>query len=620
MAELQKLAFGGDEIQYNQLPGLGSRFALGSRDIQEVAPVAINVAALGTRHASPALEEVTAASVQNSGLYEPEVKAKAKPKHTEKEPALLDVTATPTSGTAEEQFISLAESPKISATAATPKGTEQGSQALAEQTTAVSPAGRELPWNQASAHIRSPLLRLHTEIVEFCRFLEPTPAEAAMREAATQRVRQAIIDVFPTASVQVFGSYVTGLYLPTSDIDLVVMDSRAADVKIALYAVSRKLHELGMARGTQVVAKAKVPIIKFIEHESNVNFDISFDVPNGPIAAGFVRDLMDTLPPMKPLVLVLKIFLQQRGFNEVYQGGIGSYALFVMVAAFLLVHPSRHPHRAGSQRAGVLEKSMGVLLVDFLRLFGRTLNSEDVGISCTSGGYFFNKLDMDKAQFARPYMLCVEDPADADNDLSKGSYNFPKVKQAWDFAYQQLTADSDASESLLERIIRVDTVLTDRPRPKDPPVPEQLEQHIRDVMHHRSKRSRHEGACNERKQRHRGKEKDRDGSRHKDKKQRRERSLEFADPDLDVPKDRARQRSHRSSSKEEERGPKREGSHRSSSKDDKRSRKRHKEKDRAKDRHHTLVKHHRSDHHRSSNDRSSSDRHQPKHIRFSEHE
>lgn len=73
MAELQKLAFGGDEIQYNKLPGLGSRFALGSRDIQEVAPVAINVAALDTRHASPALAEVVAASVQNSGPSELEV-------------------------------------------------------------------------------------------------------------------------------------------------------------------------------------------------------------------------------------------------------------------------------------------------------------------------------------------------------------------------------------------------------------------------------------------------------------------------------------------------------------------------------------------------------------------
>ena len=51
---------------------------------------------------------------------------------------------------------------------------------------------------------------MHAEIVEFCRFLEPTAQEAAMREAATERVRQAIINIFPTASVQVFGSFVTG--------------------------------------------------------------------------------------------------------------------------------------------------------------------------------------------------------------------------------------------------------------------------------------------------------------------------------------------------------------------------------------------------------------------------
>lgn len=32
----------------------------------------------------------------------------------------------------------------------------------------------------------------------------------------------------------------------------------------------------------QVIAKAKVPIIKFEEAESGYNFDISFDVANGP--------------------------------------------------------------------------------------------------------------------------------------------------------------------------------------------------------------------------------------------------------------------------------------------------------------------------------------------------
>lgn len=49
------------------------------------------------------------------------------------------------------------------------------------------------------------------EAVEFCRFLEPTTEEAAMREAATQRVREVILSIWPQASVQVFGSFVTGI-------------------------------------------------------------------------------------------------------------------------------------------------------------------------------------------------------------------------------------------------------------------------------------------------------------------------------------------------------------------------------------------------------------------------
>ena len=43
-----------------------------------------------------------------------------------------------------------------------------------------------------------------------------------------------------------------GLYLPTSDIDLVVMDSGAPDVKMALRALSRKLSESAIATNIQV--------------------------------------------------------------------------------------------------------------------------------------------------------------------------------------------------------------------------------------------------------------------------------------------------------------------------------------------------------------------------------
>jgi non-canonical poly(A) RNA polymerase PAPD5/7 len=76
------------------------------------------------------------------------------------------------------------------------------------------------------------------------------------------------------------------------------------------------------------------------------------------------------------------VFLTQRELNEVYAGGIGSYSLIIMVAAFLQMHSSRRPPAAGggggggrkrgrsmggADVAGSLEANLGLLLVDFMR-------------------------------------------------------------------------------------------------------------------------------------------------------------------------------------------------------------------------------------------------------------
>ena len=63
---------------------------------------------------------------------------------------------------------------------------------------------------------------------------------------------------------------------------------------------------------------------------------------------------------------------------QVYSGGIGSYALLVMVAAFLLLHPSH----ADDTAPGAAEANLGILLLDFFRLYGRSLNAAEVGVSC----------------------------------------------------------------------------------------------------------------------------------------------------------------------------------------------------------------------------------------------
>lgn len=64
--------------------------------------------------------------------------------------------------------------------------------------------------------------RLHEEMLDLYEWLRPSPLEKALRHRVFERVRGVIERVWPSAKVAVFGSLFTGLFLPTSDIDVVV--------------------------------------------------------------------------------------------------------------------------------------------------------------------------------------------------------------------------------------------------------------------------------------------------------------------------------------------------------------------------------------------------------------
>jgi non-canonical poly(A) RNA polymerase PAPD5/7 len=67
----------------------------------------------------------------------------------------------------------------------------------------------------------------------------------------------------------------------------------------------------------QVIAKARVPIVKFTDRLSGYNFDISFDMPSGPQAAGYVKELVAALPQIRPLLLVNKVRREQRSYPPI---------------------------------------------------------------------------------------------------------------------------------------------------------------------------------------------------------------------------------------------------------------------------------------------------------------
>ncbi|XP_073026693.1 uncharacterized protein [Primulina eburnea] len=313
-------------------------------------------------------------------------------------------------------------------------------------------------WFSSKFHFKSPMLRLHREILDFCNFLSPTPEEQGHRNVAVESVFDVINYIWPDAKAEVFGSFKTGLYLPSSDIDVVILGSNVSSPQTGLHALSRALSQGGIAKKIQVIAKARVPIIKFVEKKSGIAFDISFDAHTGPQAAEFIKNAVSKWPPLRPLCLILKVFLQQRELNEVYTGGIGSYALLSMLIAMLR---NRHDQ-------AFLDDNLGVLLVNFFDMYGRKLNTVDVGVSCNGGRTtFFPKSNKGFSVEGRSSLISIEDPQVPDNDVGKSSFNFYQVRSAFAMAYSTLTNEKTISrlgpkKSILGAIIRPDDVLLER--------------------------------------------------------------------------------------------------------------------------------------------------------------
>lgn len=273
---------------------------------------------------------------------------------------------------------------------------------------------------------------LHEEIVDFFNFMSPRPEEEAMRRDVVNRIENVIKDLWPTARVEIFGSFSTGLYLPTSDIDLVVF-GKWDHPPLQELEQALKRHNVSGPYPIKVLDKATVPIIKLTDHETEVKVDISFNVETAVKAAQFIKSYLKKYTVLPPLIFVLKQFLLQRDLNEVFTGGISSYSLILMAISFLQLHP-----RIDTRRANI---NLGILLIEFFELYGRDFNYMKTGILVKDGGAYLSKEEMLKAMGNgnRPSMLCIEDPIQPGNDVGRSSYGVLKVKQVFDFAYMVLS-------------------------------------------------------------------------------------------------------------------------------------------------------------------------------------
>ncbi|KAJ2857980.1 hypothetical protein J3B02_000604 [Coemansia erecta] len=291
---------------------------------------------------------------------------------------------------------------------------------------------------------------LNEEVTRFVDYISPTPEEHQMRQWVVERL-QRVLDLMNLPDIELkalcFGSFDTRLYLPTSDIDMTVMmyekgtkivsmryESKQMITRF-LYMLSRALKAEGFCTSCEVISKARVPIIKTRESITNFHIDVSVNAESGFNSARVQKSFCENAYPnaLRPLILIIKQFLSQRSMNEVYTGGMGSYAISLLAISLFQMHPRI--------RSGGLEisKNLGVLLVEFFELYGKRFNYDRVCISVRESGQYLDKRGTGFINYQQPFLLSIEDPCDTANDVTRGTYGINRIRQTFSGAYDLIS-------------------------------------------------------------------------------------------------------------------------------------------------------------------------------------
>ncbi|CAG8672847.1 1730_t:CDS:2, partial [Acaulospora morrowiae] len=292
------------------------------------------------------------------------------------------------------------------------------------------PSKSETPWIVEESKIEYTSVT-QRQLVEY---LSPTDVERSLRSFVIKRVELAIKKEFPDAEIVPFGSVNTGLYLPTSDIDLVCFIHLQTPSSLRLVSEILVDQEI-CANKPNTIFNAVVPIIKFRERYTNFNVDISFNQASGFVSARAIKKLKKEWPSLEKLVIVVKHFLRHHALDDPSMGGMGGFTVFCMMLSFFQLH-----HQIQEGTVVPEDENLGVILIEFFELYGFNFEYEKLAIRIKSpDGYgYYPKENEPWANKNPKTNLCIQDPTDEGNDISRSTRNMDYIRLQFQRAFKRL--------------------------------------------------------------------------------------------------------------------------------------------------------------------------------------
>ena len=217
---------------------------------------------------------------------------------------------------------------------------------------------------------------LSKDIIEYQRYVfERLQNEQHHYTMLIQNLQNTVNECLKEYDVHLYGSHATGLCLPWSDLDVVLIPRTpklGQNVSLNNQKLLKQLFEFirqqPWVKDAKFIASASMPIIKLISvpQYNSIPIDISIQDERhfGLQCVDLVKNFISQYESLKPLVLALKNILKQANLNDPYKGGISSYGLILMIVSFLQTQK-----RSGLD-ISVSQNNLGKLFFDCVNYYG----------------------------------------------------------------------------------------------------------------------------------------------------------------------------------------------------------------------------------------------------------
>lgn len=237
--------------------------------------------------------------------------------------------------------------------------------------------------------------------MDFYHYVKPRRFEEVIRNKLLIDLQVNFRKHCPDADVRAFGSFPAGLYLPTADMDVVLVSDEFMDggypkyhTKNFLWKVEKFVRKERLNTGrVETITGAKVPLAKWVDAITGLKVDMSFENDTGLIANKTFQDWKTQFPAMPILVTIIKHLLAMRGLNEPVNGGIGGFSVTCLVVSLLQHMPQV---QSGTM---IPEHHLGEILMEFLDLYGNEFNTRTTAIS-VNPPKLFPKVSNHRDQFS----------------------------------------------------------------------------------------------------------------------------------------------------------------------------------------------------------------------------